>query len=160
MALRLLSDMFPLVPGEIKMFAGNSVPTGWFLCDGSAVSRTQYKGLFGIIGTTYGAGNGSTTFNLPDLRGRSPMGDGAGPGLSNRIVGQGGGEERHTLGGSEIGAHSHYARSVGGAGSINAGGNNSDGVTTGQQPLTQGAGGNGSHNNMQPYSVIRFIISH
>lgn len=62
--------------GWIMMWAGSSAPTGFLLCDGSAISRSTYSVLFGIIGTAFGAGDGSTTFNLPDLRGRIPMGVG------------------------------------------------------------------------------------
>lgn len=61
-------------PGFINMHAGAAAPDGWKLCDGSAISRTDFQGLFTVIGTTYGVGDGSTTFNLPDLRGRSPVG--------------------------------------------------------------------------------------
>ena len=61
-------------PGLISMFAGSTAPTGWLICDGSAVSRTTYADLFSAIGTTYGNGNGSTTFNLPNLQGRVPVG--------------------------------------------------------------------------------------
>lgn len=64
--------------GTIQMYAGSSAPTGWAICDGSAVSRTTYSALFTAIGTTYGAGDGSTTFNLPDLRARVPVGAGTG----------------------------------------------------------------------------------
>ena len=53
--------------GSVQAFAGSTIPTGWLLCDGSAVSRTTYAALFAVIGTTYGTGNGSTTFNLPNL---------------------------------------------------------------------------------------------
>ena len=62
--------------GEIKMYGGASAPAGWLLCDGSAVSRTTYASLFAVLGTSYGAGDGSTTFNLPDGRGRVPVGAG------------------------------------------------------------------------------------
>ena len=64
--------------GMIFAYAGASAPTGFLLCDGSAVSRTTYAGLFSLIGTTYGAGDGSTTFNVPDLRGRFAIGAGTG----------------------------------------------------------------------------------
>jgi len=57
------------ITGEVKMFAGSSAPEGYFLCQGQAVSRTTYANLFAILGTTYGSGDGSTTFNLPDYRG-------------------------------------------------------------------------------------------
>lgn len=62
------------IAGEIKMWAGDTIPTGWLLCDGSAVSRTTYATLFSAIGTTWGAGDGSTTFNLPNFVGRMPLG--------------------------------------------------------------------------------------
>jgi microcystin-dependent protein len=62
--------------GLLAPFAGASAPSGWLLCDGSAVSRTTYAPLFAVIGTTYGAGDGSTTFNLPDMRAASPVGAG------------------------------------------------------------------------------------
>ena len=62
--------------GEVKMYAGSTAPQGWLMCDGSAVSRNTYARLFEIIGTTYGAGDGETTFNLPDLRGRVVTGVG------------------------------------------------------------------------------------
>lgn len=63
--------------GEIKPYAGNSEPTGWLKCDGRAISRINYAALFDVIGTTYGAGDGSTTFNLPDMRDRFPVGSGS-----------------------------------------------------------------------------------
>ena len=69
--------------GVVLPFAGSSIPNGWLLCDGSAVSRVVYSSLFNVIGETYGAGDGSTTFNLPDLREAVPKGAGS-TGLSNR----------------------------------------------------------------------------
>src|SRR3990172_4438848 len=66
--------------GSILMYGGSSAPTNWLLCDGSAVSRTTYLNLFNIISTTYGVGDGSTTFNVPDLRGRVAVGVGTGTG--------------------------------------------------------------------------------
>jgi hypothetical protein len=73
--------------GVIQMFAGSTPPAGWLLCDGSAVSRTEYATLYAAIGDTWGAGDGSTTFNLPDLRGRAPIGAGTGSGLTARTLG-------------------------------------------------------------------------
>lgn len=73
--------------GDIKMTARSTAPSGWLLCDGSAVSRTNYSALFSAIGTTYGVGDGSTTFNVPDLLGRVPMGSGTGSGLTARTLG-------------------------------------------------------------------------
>jgi microcystin-dependent protein len=60
--------------GTLTAFAGATAPSGWLMCDGSAISRSTYSDLFTVVGTTYGAGDGSTTFNLPDLRGRVPVG--------------------------------------------------------------------------------------
>ncbi len=99
----------PGVPsGTVLQFAGVTVPPGWLLCDGSAVSRVSYAGLFAALGTAYGAGNGTTTFNLPDLRGRVPVGlDNMGGSSANRItasqadvLGGNGGLEARTPSGS------------------------------------------------------------
>ena len=85
-----------------------NVGDGWLQCDGSEVSRTTYANLFAAIGTRYGSGDGSTTFTLPDFRGRSPMGAGAGTGLTNRDINSiSVGEERHTMTESELVAHTH-----------------------------------------------------
>lgn len=62
------------ITGEIRIWSTTSAPSGWFLCDGSAISRTTYSELFAIIGTTYGTGDGSTTFNIPNLKGRAIVG--------------------------------------------------------------------------------------
>lgn len=75
--------------GEIKLYGGTTAPYGYFLCNGSAVSRTLYARLFSVIGTTYGAGDGSTTFNVPDLRGRFPLGLAA-SGTGSTLGGTGG----------------------------------------------------------------------
>ena len=76
------------MPGAIMAYAGASAPSGWLLCNGAAINRTTYATLFSIIGETYGVGNGNTTFNLPDLRGRFPLGlDNMGGGTSaDRVV--------------------------------------------------------------------------
>lgn len=112
----------PAVPvGSMQAFAGSSAPTGWLLCNGTAVSRTTYSNLYSVIGTTYGVGDGSTTFGLPDMRGRVPMGAGTGnqlnasgsgaitggTGMTARTAGAFGGEETHLLSSAEIPAHSH-----------------------------------------------------
>jgi len=73
--------------GSLKAFAGSAAPTGWLLCDGSAVSRTTYAGLFAVTSTTYGVGDGSTTFNVPNLAGRVPVG--AGTGAQQGVAGSG-----------------------------------------------------------------------
>jgi hypothetical protein len=84
-------------PGTVESFAGSVAPNGWLLCNGQIVSRTTYISLFTAIGTIYGAGDGVTTFNLPDMRGRVSVAAGAGPGLTNRVLGVTDGEEKHTL---------------------------------------------------------------
>lgn len=82
--------------GIIKLFAGNYAPQGWSICDGSLLNITQNAALFSIIGTTYG-GDGRTTFALPDLRGRVPVGFGQSPGLSKYNIGEAKGVESNTL---------------------------------------------------------------
>lgn len=81
-AMQLYDGIVP--PGMLAPYAGKTAPAGWLLCDGSAVSRTAYAALFAVIGTTYGAGNGSTTFALPDLRGRVAAGANASNALASR----------------------------------------------------------------------------
>jgi microcystin-dependent protein len=82
-------------------------PTGWLLADGSNVSRTTYAALFAVVGTTFGAGDGSTTFAVPDLRGKFILGAGQGSGLTNRVLAASGGEEAHALTSAENAAHTH-----------------------------------------------------
>ena len=91
---------------EIVMFAGNFAPRGWAFCDGQLLPINQYQALFSLLGTTYG-GDGRTTFALPDLRGRSPIHAGHGPGLSDIKLGQRGGRETVTLTVSELPNHFH-----------------------------------------------------
>lgn len=97
----------PPAPGTTRNHRGANIPFGWLAEDGSAVSRTTYAALFAVLGTNYGSGNGSTTFNLPDSRGRADIGSGTGPGLSPRILSQILGEETHTLSASESGLPGH-----------------------------------------------------
>lgn len=91
-----------MLTGSIYMFAGSTAPTGFLVCDGSAVSRSTYSSLYNIIGTMYGSGDGSTTFNLPDLSGRVVLG--ASQGYARGTYG---GESTHALSSSEIPAHHH-----------------------------------------------------
>lgn len=90
----------------IKIFAGNFAPRGWAFCQGQVVSIAQNTALFSLIGTVYG-GNGQTTFALPDLRGRAPIGAGQGPGLSTYVLGQVGGTENVSLVLNNLPAHNH-----------------------------------------------------
>lgn len=91
-------------PGVIETFSGASVPTGYLLCDGRAVSRTTYSNLFSVIGTTYGVGDGSTTFNIPNLGGRVPVGKNTG---TFNVLGHSDGKESITLSTSNLPAHTH-----------------------------------------------------
>jgi microcystin-dependent protein len=105
--------------GSVTAFAGSSAPSGWLLCGGQTVSRTQYSSLFSIIGTTYGAGDGSTTFALPDLRGRTIAGEddmggtaanrltSGGAGINGATLGATGGTETHTLTSAQMPTHTH-----------------------------------------------------
>lgn len=99
-----LIDSTPV--GSIMPYAGVSAPSGWLLCDGSSKSRSEYAELFSILQTTYGSLN-ATSFNVPDLCGRTIIGVGTGAGLTTRSLGAKDGEEQHTLTLNEIPSHSH-----------------------------------------------------
>jgi microcystin-dependent protein len=148
-----------IVPsGVIMQWAGISAPAGYLLCDGAQVSRSSYGSLFAAIGTTYGTGNGSTTFNLPDLRGRVAVGrDGSQTEFD--VLGETGGAKTHTLTINEMPSHEHGIRGGWGAGSLGAGEFRADG----NNPATRwsntfATGGGGAHNNLQPYIVTNYII--
>lgn len=91
-----------MVAGSIFMYAGSTAPSGFLICDGSAVSRSTYSALFDAIGTMFGAGDGSTTFQLPDMSGRVAVGSSV-----NRHLGSTGGEESHVLISDEMATHDH-----------------------------------------------------
>lgn len=96
------------VTGVVKAYAGSAAPTGYLLCNGQAVSRTTFSGLFVVISTTYGIGDGSTTFNVPNLAGSVPVGVGTAPGGSTaRVLAVAGGEENHALITTELAIHNH-----------------------------------------------------
>ena len=92
--------------GEIRMFSFGRTPQNWQACDGSLLSISEYEVLFMLIGTTYG-GDGQNTFAVPDLRGRLPLHQGQGPGLSNYVIAQTSGTETVTLTGLQMPAHTH-----------------------------------------------------
>src|ERR1041384_4599952 len=101
--------------GQIIMFAGNFAPQGWAFCAGQLMSISQNTALFSILGTTYG-GNGQTTFALPALRSRTPVGPGQGPGLSNITLGEVSGTETVTLLTTQMPAHTHSLNGVNASG--------------------------------------------
>ena len=150
--------------GTIKMYGGTTAPDGYMFANGQAISRTTYSDLFAIYGTTFGAGDGSTTFNLPNLNGRTPVGLNAKDSDFNTI-GKTGGEKTHTLTQSELAAHRHgfqggaalFTQPDQGVKGLGSGNLWIEGV--GAIPTTSTDGGaNQPHNNMQPYMVLNYII--
>ena len=98
--------------GTVKPFAFGFTPRGWLACEGQLLSIAQFTTLFSLLGTTYG-GDGRTTFGLPDLRGHAPIGDGRGPGLTDRRMGQKGGSETNTLNVAQMASHNHTTNFTG-----------------------------------------------
>jgi microcystin-dependent protein len=150
---------YGLIPtGTLLDFGGTSAPTGFLGCDGAAVSRTTYATLFTAIGTTWGVGDGSTTFNVPNFQRRVAVGSGgSGTATLANSVGSTGGAETHTLVTGEMPAHTHDL--VGYVTGSNTGvGTTSVSVSGGVQGATNSTGGGGAHNNMQPSAVILKII--
>lgn len=158
---------------EIRIFAGNFAPRGWAFCDGQLLPISQNTALFSLIGTTYG-GDGRSTTALPDLQGRAPMHAGRGPGLTDRRLGQKGGTTTVTLLEAQMPGHNHSllaANARAGVGSPNGNAlNRSIGETVYQSPVTStpanmasqmigNQGGSQSHDNMQPYLALNFIIA-
>jgi microcystin-dependent protein len=152
--------------GTVAPYAGSAAPSGWLLCYGQAVSRTTYAGLFATLSTTYGTGDGSTTFNLPDLRGRVVAGkDDMGGSSANRLtdqsgglngdtLGDTGGSETHTLTTTEMPAHTHTAPQ----GLSSTGGFALVAGSAGTSTTTGSAGSDGAHNNVQPTIILNYII--
>ena len=145
-----------LPTGTILPFAGSSLPgVFWLICNGQALSTITYSKLFDIIGYTYGGSDES--FNLPDLRGRVPIGAGTGSGLTARSLAATGGAETHTLTINEIPAHTHNYSGVGSQGA--ASGLDNVAENNPRPPeTTSSTGGGQAHNNMQPFIVLNYII--
>jgi microcystin-dependent protein len=155
----------PSIIGDLKVTAALStfVPPNWVFADGRALSRTAYPELFAMIGTSFGAGDGTTTFNVPDYRGRTIIGAGAGPGLTNRPLGTSGGAETHALTEAELAPHVHtQTANISG---LLAAGSNGAGMSFGGSPnnqptqqVTLSAGAGAAHNNMQPWTASNILI--
>jgi microcystin-dependent protein len=164
--------------GAIKLFAGNFAISGYSFCDGSTLAIQQNQALFALVGTTYG-GNGTTTFQLPDLRGRVPISFGQGSGLTNRTQGQTGGQESVALTASTAPVHNHLFNAATNATTTTTVG---PAVLTGSLKVADGAfytapnqggftpvsmnansvtpmGGSQPHNNIQPTLAINYLIA-
>lgn len=159
--------------GEIQIFAGNFAPRGWAVCDGGLMPITQNTALYSLLGTMYG-GDGRTTFALPNLQGRAPMGVGQGPGLTNRVQGEAGGSEYVTLLTTEMPMHNHVGMLAASTGEqapapTTVWGKGfrtttlsifSASATTQMNVMALSVtGGSYPHNNMQPYLALTFIIA-
>lgn len=144
--------------GTLLDYAGASTPAGFLPCDGAAVSRTTYAALFAAIGTTWGVGDGSTTFNVPDFRRRTAVGSGgSATGTLGNAVGNVGGEENHVLTVAELATHSHTIPTQ----TINLGTGGGSGVNfkvVGSGDVTDVTGSSGGHNTIQPSAIVLKII--
>ena len=154
-------DTLPI--GAIMPFGSDTLPENWLLCNGQAVSRTNYQELFNTIGTTYGSGDGFTTFNLPDLQGKIPVGKDEND-EDFDTLGNTGGEKEHTLTIDEMPEHNHERKQNGRALYWDADLTNMGGLTDGNnveiswERATTNAGVGQAHNILQPYIVQNYII--
>ena len=156
---------------EIRIFACNFAPTGWAACDGQLLPISQNTALFSLLGTFYG-GDGKSTFALPDLGGSAAIGQGDGSGLSQRFLGESGGEQFVTLLPTEMPNHTHNLQASGQPGNRRPVAGNAMARSTGAnmylpsgtttqmafQAVTA-AGGSLPHNNMSPYLTLLFCIA-
>lgn len=165
---QLITSVSSTPSGAIQMYGGAVAPTGWLLCDGTSYLRATYPSLFTVLSTTYGSADG-THFNVPDMRGRAPIGAGTGTGggasgtglptggsaLTARALAAWVGEETHTLTIPEIPAHTHTA---GGNTFAPQTGGGTPGEFYGAVNASGSTGGDGAHQNMQPVMTVSFIV--
>ncbi len=162
--------------GEIRLFAGTVVPTGWALCNGQLLPISSNTALFSLLGTMYG-GDGKSTFALPDLRGMAALQTGQGAGLSDYAQGQIGGAAAVTLSQSQLPSHTHTVPSNNSSGDTNDPvGNTWAMAHTGKTSYTlysantsnpsamspqavSATGGGLPHNNLPPYLVLNYMIA-
>lgn len=163
--------------GEIRLLAFPRIPSGWFACDGSLKSINEYQLLFTLLGTSYG-GDGVNTFAVPDLRGRLPVHQGTGPGLTARQIGQASGTEAVTITEAQMPQHTHTLNvtstvatvsTPGSAVQLAAPANNDKMYTSSLTGLTQyamstlavgNAGGTQAHDNTMPTLTGSFCIAY
>jgi microcystin-dependent protein len=158
--------------GEIRIFGLNFAPRGWLQCNGQLLPISQYTAVFSLLGTYYG-GNGTSNFQLPNFQGTFPLGQGQGPGLTDRNIGETGGEANVTLLSTEIPSHYHTVACTATDGTESPSGAVFGGGGRGKQPayaagpgvtamanLAVGvAGGSQPHNNLPPYLTLNFCIA-
>jgi len=161
--------------GEIKIVGFSFAPSGWATCDGQLLPISQNNALFSLFGTFYG-GDGRTTFGLPELRGRFPMHQGSGPGLSSRNIGAKAGAQNHSLSVANMPAHNHSGHVV----ASDAEGDRTDPagafMARPEEPVQPYAGGSGSSmaagsiatdnagfgtsvDHMPPFCVLNFVVA-
>jgi microcystin-dependent protein len=170
--------------GEISMYGAVAAPTGWLLCDGAAVSRTTYAALFAVISTTFGVGDNSTTFNVPNLKSSFPAGYNSGDANFNAMA-KTGGEATHVLTSAEMPVHTHtgntggrsadHTHTVGwkannnsGSATIRGGDGTANTSTTSSGAsadhthgfTTDNTGSGGAHNNLPTYLTVQYIIKY
>jgi microcystin-dependent protein len=136
--------------GNIIMHAG-ALPDGYVNCDGGALDRGEYSLLFGVIGEVFGSGNGFSSFNVPDMINRFPVGIGNDFNMADT-----GGEAEHTLTETEMPLHSHMIQGVGAAFAVTTAGDTE--FYTFGSGATQPVGDSSPHNTLPPYLAVRFII--
>ncbi len=155
--------------GEIRMFSFNYAPVGWVLCNGQLLQISQYQALYSLIGTTYG-GDGKSTFAVPNMVGRVPVGQGTGTGLPPISIAQMGGELTHTLTASELPVHTHTVLASNLPADQLSPQNNvwasspatvysATKNTTMDPSVVTSEGGNLPHDNVQPYICINYCMS-